>query len=89
MSSTSISSSDSAILNAQQKTGPRGMGVGIVRGDLGLDLGRDRARIEPENNIATLVNYTWKSLIKLTPGKRKPLLFSQKKGKKENFRREK
>ena len=46
MSSTSISSSDSAILNAQQKTGPRGMGVGIVRGDLGLDLGRDRARIE-------------------------------------------
>ena len=42
MSSTSISSSDSAILNAQQKTGPRGMGAGIVGGDLG----RDRARIE-------------------------------------------
>ena len=62
MSSTSISSSDSAILNAQQKTGPRGIGVGIVRGDywgdLELDLGRDRARIEPENNIATFVNYT-------------------------------
>ena len=75
MSSTSISSSDSAILNAQQKTGSRGMGVGIDRGDLG----RDRARIEPENNIATLVNYTWKSLSKLTPGKRKPLLLSQKK----------
>ena len=76
MSSTSISSSDSAILNAQQKTGPRGMGVGIVRGDLG----RDRARIEPEKQytVATLVNYTWKSLIKLTPGKRKPLLLSQK-----------
>ena len=58
MSSTSISSSDSAILNAQQKTGPRGIGVGIVRGDywgdLGLDLGRDRARIEPENNILRL-----------------------------------
>ena len=85
MSSTSISSSDSAILNAQQKTGPRGMGVGIDRGDFGLDLGRDRkdrARIEPENNIATLVNYTCKSFIKLTPGKRKPLLLSQKKGKK-------
>ena len=78
MSSTSISSSDSAILNAQQKTGPRGIGVGIVRGDLG-DLGRDRARIEPENNIATLENYTCKSFIKLTPGKRKPLLLSQKK----------
>ena len=75
MSSTSISSSDSAILNAQQKTGTRGMGVGIVRGDLG----RDRARIEPENNIATLVNYTCKSFIKLTPGKRKPLLLNQKK----------
>ena len=61
MSSTSISSSDSAILNAQQKTGPRGIGVGIVSGDhwgdLGLDLGRDRAdraRIEPENNILRL-----------------------------------
>ena len=43
MSSTSISPSDSAILNAQEKTGPRGMGVGIVRGDywgdVGLDLG--------------------------------------------------
>ena len=51
------------------------MGVGIVRGDLG----RDRARIEPENNIATLVNYTCKSFIKLTPGKRKPLLLNQKK----------
>lgn len=53
------------------------MGVGIVRGDywgdLELDLGRDRARIEPENNIATLVNCV------LTPGKRKPLLLSQKK----------
>lgn len=39
-----------------------GFKVGIVRGDywgdLGLDLGRDRARIEPGNNIATLVNYT-------------------------------
>ena len=58
MSSTSISSSDSAILNAQQKTGTRGMGVGIVGetwGHLGLDLGRDRTRIEPENNIATRV----------------------------------
>ena len=46
MSSTSISSSDSAILNAQQKTGPRGMGVGIDRGDLGLDLGREGGGIE-------------------------------------------
>ena len=42
MSSTSISSSDSAILIAQQKTGPRGMGVGIVRGDLGMDRAADQ-----------------------------------------------
>ena len=71
MSSTSISSSDSAILNAQQKTGPRGIGVGIkvgiVRGDywgdLGLDLGRDRARIEPENNILRLQSTRVKVLL--------------------------
>ena len=42
MSFTSTSSSDSAILNAQQKTGPKGMVAGIARGDLGRDRAADQ-----------------------------------------------
>ena len=48
MSSTSISSSDSAILNVKQKAGPRGMGYGgwDCQGRLGDRVGRGKRAVD-------------------------------------------